>query len=470
MSLSLALGSSMNGLRANQLQFSLLSKNIESAAVPHYVRKDAVLSTRVVAGVSLGLDVGISRDVDERLVRDVRQSNSESSSLAMKAEYLANWTKKVGQPQDEYSVSSVLNEFKLAIQTLEGNSGSQVDQLNTVKAAENLARKINGLHSDARALATDADTQIREKVRVVNENLAEIKRLNKSIAGGIGSAIGDLQDERDRLVDEISSEIGISTYLRENGEMVILAKGGASLLDSSVNKLEFTPFGDLKTEDGTVLTPGAGNASEIRGGGIHGLFMIRDEIMPEFMSQLDDLAAGMIQMFEASDASLAVGQAGLFTDAGAAFDPMNVSGMAERLAVNDAVRPSAGGDLWKISSGIGATAPLPGADSTQVAAFMEAFSQDFSFGSSNALPASSTVGEFAVSMVSYQQAERVNAESETLVSKITFSTLQETRMNRDGVNVDDELMKISLVEHSYQASTAVITSVQEMLDTLLAAT
>jgi len=470
MSLSLALGTSFNGLKANQLQFALLSKNVENAAVPHYVRKDAVLTTRVVAGISLGLEVGISRDVDERLVRDVRLQTASNSSLATKAEYLKMWAAKVGQPQDEYSVSTVLNEFKIALQTLEGNSGSQVDQLNAVRAAESLASKLNGLHREANALRADADAQIRQKVEVVNKNLDQIAKLNKSIAGGSVSDLGDLLDERDRLVDEISQELGVTTYLRENGEMVILAKGGASLLDSSVNHLEFSPFGDLRTADGTVLTPAPGNASAVRGGAIAGLFDIRDNVMPEFMSQLDGMAAGIITMFEGADASLAPGQAGLFTDGGAAYDPANVVGLAERIRVNDSVRPSAGGDLWKISSGLGAAAPAPGADSTQVTAFLDAFASDLAFGSSGSLPGSATIEEFAVAMVSSQQTARVTAESELRVSDITLSTLRESRMNRDGVNVDDELMKIALVEHSYQASTAVITSIQEMLDTLLAAT
>jgi flagellar hook-associated protein 1 FlgK len=90
-----------------------------------------------------------------------------------------------------------------------------------------------------------------------------------------------------------------------------------------------------------------------------------------------------------------------------------------------------------------------------------------SFGSSGKLPNSSKLEDFAVSLVSAQQYERTSNESSLRISKISLNTLQETRMNRDGVNVDDELMKIQTVQQSYQASSAVLKSVQDMLDQLL---
>ncbi|WP_315923166.1 flagellar hook-associated protein FlgK [Mesorhizobium sp. SP-1A] len=469
MSLSLALNSAYSGLKASQTQYGILSRNIENVQVSHYVRKNAVISSRIVAGHNLGLQVDVTRDVDEKLIRDVRISAGEHSALSMKAEYMKTWSLKIGQPQDESSVSSVLNSFKIALQTLEGSPGSQVDQLNVVRAAEKLATQINSLNNEAQRMVGDADGQIKARVDVINADLKRLEALNKTIAGSGNNvaAVGDLMDERDMIADRISSEIGITTYLRDNGEMVVLTRGGATLLDGSAVTLDFTSRGDLRTSDGTLLTPKDGNPSGIKSGALAGLFDVRDNVMPEFMKQLDDLASGIIRQFEAADGSLAPGQAGLFTDSGNPYNAANNAGLAGRIKVNSAVIPSQGGDVWRISAGIGATAPLPNADATQVSAFVSAFSTTMTFGSSEKLPNNSKLEDFAVSLVSAQQYERTSTDSSLRISKISLSTLQETRMNRDGVNVDDELMKVQTVQQSYQASAAVLKSVQDMLDQLL---
>lgn len=469
MSLSLALNSAYSGLKANQTQYGILSRNIENVQNSGYVRKNAVITSRVVAGHNLGLQVNVTRDVDEKLIRDVRISSGEYSALSIKSEYMSSWSLKVGQPQDESSVSSILNSFKIALQTLEGSPGSQVDQLNVVRASEKLATQINSLNTEAQKMIGDADNQIKARVDVINEDLKRLEALNKSIAGSGNNVavVGDLMDERDVIADRLSNEIGITTYLRENGEMVVLTRGGVSLVDGSAIKLEYTSHGDLRTSDGTLLTPNGTNPSGIKSGALAGLFDIRDNVGPEFMKQLDDLASGIIRQFEAADGSLAPGQAGLFTDNGNSYDAANNAGLAGRIKVNSAVIPSQGGDVWRISAGIGATSPLPTADATQVSAFISAFSTTMTFGSSSKLPNSSKLEDFAVSLVSAQQYERTSNESSLRISKISLSTLQETRMNRDGVNVDDELMKIQTVQQSYQASSAVLKSVQDMLDQLL---
>ena len=472
MTMQLALGSAFNSLKANAAQVSVLSRNVENAASPSYVRQEVSLVSRNAGGVALGVSVKVTRFVDERLVRDVRQQTADSTAQSVRAHYLAQWTAKVGQPQDESSVSSRINSFRTSLQALESNPGSEVHQLNAVRSAQDLARNIVALDSEAREMRAEIDSQIGARVTQVNRDLERIAELNRQISGSSvagDSAAGMLMDERDQLVDRISSEIAISTYVRDNGEMVILAQGGTTLLDSTPNFLEHTPMGGLRTADGTDVTPRQGNASGIRSGAIAGLYGLRDETIPSYMAQLDGLAAGLVRMFEAADASLSPGEPGLFTDGGAAFDPSAQEGLAGRLAVNAAVVPSSGGSLWRISSGMSASEPAAGADSSQAAAFLGAFDAKLDFPSEGGLPASARIGDWATAMVSSQQADRVSAQNSARVSGTALSALQEARMNVHGVNIDDELMKMSLVEHSYQASSMVIKAVQEMMDALIAA-
>ena len=43
------------------------------------------------------------------------------------------------------------------------------------------------------------------------------------------------------------------------------------------------------------------------------------------------------------------------------------------------------------------------------------------------------------------------------------------RRNSEGVNIDDEMQQLLLIEQSYAANSRVLTAVSEMIDTLIAA-
>ncbi|NUB16957.1 flagellar hook-associated protein FlgK, partial [Azospirillum brasilense] len=153
-------------------------------------------------------------------------------------------------------------------------------------------------------------------------------------------------------------------------------------------------------------------------------------------------------------------QPGLFTDAGAAYG--TTEGPASRIAVNGSVRSNP----WMVQSGVQAGAPLASGDTTQIDRFLNAFSATRSFAAAD-LPSSATLGDYATGMVSTQQGYRTTAESEMKTRKISADALQSARLNRDGVNVDDEMQKLLLIEQSYGASAQVLQAAGRMLDTLL---
>jgi len=472
MSMTLALSSALNNLRANQTQSSVISRNIESASIANYVRKDSEMMTRISGGVNLGVRVVIARNVDERLIRDVRGETSVANALSAKADALKVYADVIGQPQDESSVSTKVGNLKTAFGTLIDRPGDEVVQRNAVRTADLLASGIKDMYAETRSAQTDADNRIKSGVELVNSNLKRIEGLNKQIATGkaAGREVTDLQDQRDMLADQISEQIGITTYQRDSGEMIILARGGATLLDSTANLLTATPFGTIRTADGTDLTPGTMNPTAMKSGALAGLYEIRDTIMPGFQDQLDQLAGGLMKMFQSSDATVgaAPNDTGLFTDAGTAFNPASVKGMGERIRVNPLVRPEDGGSVWRVSSGVHAAVPGPGGDNTQANRFLKAFGTAVAFTSTGGLPASSTVGDYATAMITIQQNVRTETEAQNDSRQTTLETLKSSRSNRDGVNIDDELQKMLIVQQSYAASANVITTVKELMDRLIA--
>ncbi len=461
MSLQLALSAALSGLRATQQQAALVSHNITNATTAGFVRKDLAVSTAISGGRGQGVRVdGVLRSVDEFLIRDARFEQSRYTAQETRASALADYATALGQPQDERSVSTALAKLQQSFSQLRNQADNEAARTAVVDSAESLVRRLHDTAAAAITVRNDAKARLQSSVDEVNRSLVRIGELNSAIATqkAKGAETGDLMDKRDRLLDQVSNEIGIRTHTRESGEVVVMTRNGQTLLDREL------PMGaqPLQVVGGDLVAGGKIISDhpdqDIQSGRIMGYVQTAHQDMPRALAQLDELAAGIVQQFQAAEADPT--QPGLFTDAGAAYG--TTEGLASRIAVNGSVR----GNPWKVQSGVQAGAPLASGDTTQIDRFLNAFSTTRSFAAAD-LPSSATLGDYATGMVSTQQGYRTTAESEMKTRKISADALQSARLNRDGVNVDDEMQKLLLIEQSYGASAQVLQAAGRMLDTLL---
>ena len=107
-----------------------------------------------------------------------------------------------------------------------------------------------------------------------------------------------LQDERSRLIDNISSIVPVTAVKRGNGAVAIYSQNGGALLDGKVYELSFTAASNVVTPDLTVgaglsglsqdqgaltgpTAVGAGTGKGLfDGGSLGALFEVRDTIVP----------------------------------------------------------------------------------------------------------------------------------------------------------------------------------------------
>ncbi|MBK1840834.1 flagellar hook-associated protein FlgK [Azospirillum sp. YIM B02556] len=461
MSVQLALTSALSGLRTTQQQAAMVSHNLANATTAGYVRRDLDLSAVSTAGRGAGVRVdAVARKVDELLIRDARFETSRYSGQEARASALADYALVLGQPQDEKSVSTQLSKLQQAFSRLHDMPNDDAARNAVVSQATALAGGLNRAAEAAQTVQDDARGRLQTSVDVVNTSLQRISDLNGKIATleTRGGDAGDLRDQRDRLLDQVSQEIGIRTYSREDGQVVVMTRNGQTLLDHPLAPGEspLTLLGDEVMANGVALS--ANPDSEIQSGRIMGYVQTVKQDMPRAMAQLDELAAGLVQAFQGAEADPT--QPGLFTDAGTAYGA--TAGLASRIAVNDAVRT----ESWRVQSGVQAAAPLPTGDQTQIETFQAVFTGTRSFAATD-MPANATLGSYATAMVSAQQGYRTGAESEMSARKISADTLETARINRDGVNIDDEMQKLLLIEQSYGASAQVVQVAGRMIDILL---
>ncbi len=490
MSLSLALDSALSGLIAAQRQTALASRNIANANTPGYVRKDAELASQTVQGEGRGVVVAdILRRVDRMLQQDMRRESGLSSELQAKAERLAAFTTVIGQPDEERSISNSIARLAQAFQSLGESPENAVVQHSAVGAAQDTVRSLQRVAAEIRQQRQASDLAIAASVGRVNQALDDLAQINEQliVQSGGDRDVTDLLDKRDQLLDRMSNELGITVLTRENGQVMVLTEGGTTLLDGSrVNRLSFMPTSQIGaaatysggtgilsgiTVNGVDIAPGSGYTGAIRSGRLAAEFELRDTILPQAQAQIDEIASALADGFQRLDASVAPGMAGLFTDAGAAHDrsdPTQIIGLSERLAVNASVDPDQGGSLWRIRDGVQAAALGAPGDATQARAFLSVFNETIAFNPAAGLSASASIGSYATEFVGFPGNLRAAMQERARHQTSIADTLTTQRQNLEGVNVDDELQKMLLLEQSYNASAKVIQAVRDMMDALLA--
>jgi flagellar hook-associated protein 1 FlgK len=192
------------------------------------------------------------------------------------------------------------------------------------------------------------------------------------------------------------------------------------------------------------------------------------------------MARGLINAFAETDQSATPtlpAVAGLFTyTGGPALPPSGsaVAGLASSIRINPNADPSQGGNAELVRdggiSGNAAykynTANAP-SFTDRIQALIANLGSGQTFDASTQLPSSSSVADYAKNSISWLEALRQSATAEadyrsTVAQRATASLSQGT-----GVNLDEEMTNLLDLERTFQASSRLINTVNDMLSTLL---
>lgn len=463
MGLSSALNIAKSGLGVSAVRADIISRNISNAETEGYTRKSVSQTTDITGGPRIS---SIDRQVDALLDRLNWSNISGVSSTRTIADGMTAYTDYLGQPSDEISPSKSLSDLNSSFVTLASSVSSSASQLATLASAKEMAQHLNSLSGTLAEVGKEVEMNIRYDVADMNKALQAVSNLNgKVLASGEGTVLtSEYQDEMGKLLEGISGFMDIQTLTDRNGMVSVFTSGGTELVKSNVvHDVTYNSATGSLSAGAVDITPNQNNRA-FASGSIYGLFSLKTETLPEFTAQLDAMAAAMIEGFE-SAAPLGAAGLGLFTDAGSAYDPANIGGMAARIRVNAEVDPDVGGDVAILQQGTDPTRPI--GDTSVVAAMLDVFARDVAvptgtLGSGNIITLMS-------GMISSQQMLRADAESNAITAATSAATISASRENLQGVNVDEELQNLLLVEQSYAANSKVLTAVTQMLDDLLAA-
>ena len=482
MSMSSALSNALSGLTASSRTAETVSSNIANALTDGYGRREINLSSCVLGGEGSGVHIdGISRMVDQVVIGDRRLADASLGASSTHAGFLQRIENVIGEPGVAGSLSDRLAGLDAAFVEAASRPDSEPRLQNVLRNVRGLTDHINIISREIQSQRTQADQSISNQVDLLNNSLQKIEQLNYTIlaqnSGGRDTSA--LMDQRQQLVDQISSIVPMRAVPRERGQIALITTGGAILLDGRAAEVGFTSVG-LITEDMTLdagslsgLTLNGNALSTSRngimsGGSLTALFEVRDELAITAQDNLDSFARDLVERFQSPtvDPTLGLLDAGIFTDAGALFDPANEAGLSTRLSINGLVDPLAGGDIWRLRDGLGAVAQGDVGNATLLQNLSSALTTTQVPVSGNITNATRSSSGLASDFLSAISTGRQSAEVEIVFSMTKVDTLK-TQELQGGVDTDHEMQELLLVEQAFAANARVMQTVDDLIQTLL---
>ena len=499
MSLSSALNIINSSFASTSAQSAVIARNISNANTPGYSREIANQATDAYGGSDV---ISITRQANRALLDQLNASTSDSASqsaisaglskLAATVDDSATASSASGAAQNGASPSAMLANLQSALATYAASpSDSSVAQA-AVTAAGNLAASLNSGSTVVMQVRSQADANIASSVTAINALLNQFTSVNATIVDGLASGgdVSSAEDSRDSILTQLSQQIGISTTTNANGSTSIYTDSGATLFQDVPQTLSFAPTptltagatGNTVTVNGVPIT-GSSAPMAIQSGALAGYVQLRDVIAPEYQSQLDQVAGGLVDAFAETDQSPAPTLPplpGLFTYPGATGLPSttDMTGLASQIEVNPSVDPSQGGNVNLLRDG-GIADPGGAAytyNSTGAASYSGRIQQltnalvaPQAFDSSAGLGASNSLAGYANASVSWLQAQNQQASDSASYQSSVVSQASSALSNATGVNLDTEMTNMLNIENSYTTSAKLLTTVNGMYSALIAA-
>lgn len=488
MALSVGLDAARSSLAATAEQISIVSRNVSRVGLPDVVRKNTSIVTTNGGSVTVSR---IGRDSDALLLEKFLSSNSSSQTGQALTEALSRLQATVNDVDQQRSPAALISKLSAALQRYSASPQDVSSATAVVSAAKDLAYSLNSASATVTEVRRQADSDIAQSVSGINEMLASFGELNREIVDGTrsGRDVTDALDARDKILKNLSNEIGIRTITRDDGDMAIFTESGVTMFDKIARPVTFNAnpllgsgqLGSPVYVDGVPVS-GTPQVMAVRSGRIAGLVSVRDDVAPAYETKLDEIARGLIESFAEYDQSTTPTlppAAGLFTYPGAPAVPAPgtvINGLSATININVNVDPSVGGQPSRLRDG-GISSPGNPAYTYNTAggsSFVDRIQQLITelgapraFDPAAGLGSSSSIGSFATAAASTLQAQRQSADSNASYLKVVSDRAASALSQKTGVNLDEEMANMLDLERSYQASARLMSAIDALVGTLL---
>ncbi|MEP7453721.1 flagellar hook-associated protein FlgK [Phyllobacterium sp. SB3] len=482
MSLTSALLTAQSALNTVSKQTAVVSRNIAGANDPNFTRRIG----SVVSGAGGLTYLSVKRSADEALLSKFVEANSFLGASDTLKGGLDRLSGIYSANSASDSPRALLGDLRDSLQLYASQPGNTSVGESTVSKAVSLANALNRGTEETQKLRQDADNDIADSVNNINTLLAKFEAVNNRVVSGTraGADVSDDLDERDGLLKQISSEIGITTLKRDDNDIIIFAESGVTLFEKSARSVTFVPTsafsagtsGNEVYVDGVPLSHGTFD-QPYGTGRLSGLLQVRDQTAPAYQKQLDEIARSLVSMFAEKGTGVPT-VPGLFTYSGAPAMPTDATilpGIAGSLKVSSAYILSEGGNPARLRDGGPAGTPYvqnpdgSAGYSDRLQSLIGAIGEPRTYDADAAVGNNKSLLDFAAASISSLEEKRKSVTDTNDYNKILSTRASDAISNVSGVNIDTEMQSLLDLEHSYQASARILSTVDAMFQELFRA-
>ncbi|MBP0616645.1 flagellar hook-associated protein FlgK [Jiella mangrovi] len=479
MSLMSAFTSARSSLATVSQQSALVSRNVANAENTASTRKYATQTSLAQGGVSI---VSVSQSSNQALFRSMTTANATLASAEVTYSALDSIRSVIGDTDSIESPAARLTELQAALSQYAVTPEDTQTARAAVSAASDLAASLNNVTDAVQSARADADAQLADAADKMNSLLSQFEKLNNRIMTGTatGADVTDEIDQRDQIVTELSGYVGLNVQVRAGNDMTLSTDSGIMLFETTARQVEFTA---QSSYDATVVggsfkidgvdVSGAASGMPIKSGSVYGLLTFRDETAVQYQGQLDEIASALVEAFSETDSG-GTAWSGLFSiqSDGSSTDLSTLTsktGLAGLLTVaSNAVDDP---DLLRDGdiSGQGVVYNTNGTSgfSDRLNDLIASLDDQLSFDGTFGAGTTGTIGDYLASSISWLEDKRSIAYDDVDYQSTVLSRAQEALSDVTGINLDEEMTHLLDLERSYQASSKLISTIGEMIDSII---
>lgn len=470
MSIGSILNTAREAMNAQQIAVHVNSQNVANATTAGYskqrVELQAALPTVFPYG-SIGTGVavaGITRARDALLDGAYRTDAAGAAAANASNTALSQIQQVFGEPSDT-GLSASLNAFFAAWSDLSSDPTNSSAKSVVRQAGQTVAQTLNQFATQLDQLDQFNREGMNADVGQINMLAKQIGELNNRIvtAESNSQTANDLRDQRDLLLDQITSLTGGQVVEHSNGSVAVFAGGRMVVDDTTVKQLEV-----YDGQPPEIRYAGTTTAIQGIGGSLGAKLDISTTQVPTIMSKLDALAGGLVQTVNAihSGATTFSGNPPVAGVAGNFFDvtvPPPVGGDPRLTALGIRLASTLAGPDDVAAAGPAATGP---GDNTAALALANLRTTALSL-TSVAGTTTATLGDYFGETVGGLATAAQQAQDEATVQQTLATNADNRRSSVSGVSTDEELIDIIQHQHAYQAAARLVSVVNDMMDALV---
>jgi len=446
------------GMNVSKALLSIAGTNMANVNTPGYSREVIALESQPFA--SLGVrSTGPNRVTNPFLSDSLRNINGDLGFYNGQMIPLTAVQPAVND-LDGTGLGQALTTFHGSLQETTANPASEVQRMALLESAEFLAQSFRNTSEQLVDSAEKTRDQAEATAEHITNLAAEVASLNKQIMvlDHHDSPPNALKDQREAILLEMSELIDIDVLDTNDGSMSVFISGGRPLVDHDLaSTITITPSDppegtpaniEIRKPNGQKL-----EALGATGGNLGGLLEAHNEVIVKSMQELDQMAFGLIEAFNAQH------EQGFDLDGNGGENFFTALASSEGAAALIAVSEEVKGQPDKIAA---SSSPdgVPG-NNDNLKALVGIQEDDSVLGTGRTIM--QAWFDIQVNVGSAISAAKLGANAEA-ASREQISNLLASEV---GVSLDEELISMNKANQAYDASGALIRAAEEMSDVLL---